>query len=147
LPFDWDVAPIPVPHRGDRSIARSGSVGFAVAAGTEHPREAFDLVRWLAGPEGQQILVRSGLQIPNQRAAAQAESYLQRGLRPAHAEVFVAAVEASRPGPQTETVGSFWYDVFSTFAEPVFRGQRSAAAVFPAIAPRIDQALRAEASP
>ncbi len=142
LPFDWDVAPIPVPREGAPSIARSGSVGFAIGKHTKHPREAFELVKWLAGPEGQAILVRSGLQLPNQRATASTDLYLQRDRRPAHAEVFVAAAETSRPAPQTETLGTFWFDVYSIFSEPVWRGEKPANEVFPVIKPRIDQALR-----
>ena len=142
LAFDWDVAPIPVPHKGAPSIARSGSVGFAIGKSTEHPHEAFEVVRWLAGPEGQAILVKSGLQLPNQRATANTDLYLQRDRRPAHAEVFVAAAETSRPAPQTETPSTFWFDVYSVFSEPVWRGERPAKDVFPEIKPRIDQALR-----
>src|SRR5262249_50019867 len=144
LPFEWDVAPIPVPEHGDRSVARSGSVGFAISAKTEHPREAFALVRFLAGPEGQAILVKSGLQVPNQRSAADSDLFLQRERRPAHAEVFVAAAETSRPAPQTETTSAFWLDVYNALADPVWRGEKKACDVFPAIAPKIDQALRAD---
>ncbi len=142
LPFDWDVAPIPVPRRGAPSIARSGSVGFAIGKKTRHPREAFELVSWLAGPEGQSILVKSGLQLPNQRATANTELYLQRDRRPAHAEVFVDAARTSRSAPQTETLSAFWFDVYTIFSEPVWRGEHRASEVFPNIKPRIDQALR-----
>lgn len=142
LPFDWDVAPIPVPRRGAASVSRSGSVGFAISAKTQHPQEAFAVVRWLAGPEGQAILVKSGLQLPNQKKQAATDLFLQRDRRPAHAEVFLAAAETSRPAPQTETLSPFWFDVYTIFSEPVWRGERKAAEVFPKIAPRIDQALR-----
>ena len=143
LAFDWDVAPIPVPVRGAPSIARSGSVGLAISAKTRHPKEAFAVVAYLAGPRGQQKLTTTGFQLPNQRSLATTNVFLQPGLRPAHAEVFVAAAERSRPGPITQTPNAFWYDVFATYADEVWRGEQRAAVLFPKVAPRIDQALDA----
>jgi multiple sugar transport system substrate-binding protein len=143
LPFDWDVAPIPVPVKGAQLVTRSGSVGFAVSAKSRHPKEAFTVVEYLAGPRGQAILTATGLQLPNQRDLATTDVFLQRSLRPAHAEVFVEAAEASRPGPATQTPNAFWADAFAAYAEEVWRGDRKAADLFPEIKPRIDQALRA----
>jgi multiple sugar transport system substrate-binding protein len=142
LDFDWDVAPLPVPERGVRSIGWSGSVGLAVSSRTKHPRDAFVLLEYLAGPEGQARLTATGLQLPNQRALARTRLFLQPGQRPRHASVFIDAAETSRPSPATLVPNAFWNDVFSSFAEEVWRGDRTAASLFPEIAPRIDQALR-----
>ena len=143
LAFDWDVAPIPVPVRGAASIARSGSVGLAISSRTRHPKEAFAVVEYLAGPRGQEKLTRTGFQLPNQRTLATTNVFLQPAERPAQAQVFVAAAEKSRPGPVTETPNGFWHDVFAAYADEVWRGERRAADLFPVIAPRIDQALDA----
>lgn len=143
LAFDWDVAPVPVPERDATSIARSGSVGLAVSTQTAHPKEAFAVVEYLAGPKGQSKLTTTGFQLPNQRELASTSVFLQPGQRPAHAEVFLAAAETSRPGPVTETPNAFWHDVFTTYAEEVWRGERTAASLFPEIAPRINQTLAA----
>jgi multiple sugar transport system substrate-binding protein len=142
LEFDWDVAPIPVPERGARSITWSGSVGLAVSAKTHHPTEAFSLVEYLAGPEGQARLTATGLQLPNQKELAATSLFLQPGKAPRHAEVFVQAAETSRPASATLVPNAFWNDVFSSFVEEVWRGDRTAASLFPEIKPRIDQALR-----
>jgi multiple sugar transport system substrate-binding protein len=142
LGFEWDVAPIPVPDDTKRAVVWSGSVGLAVSAKTRHPDEAFALVAWLAGPEGQARLTRTGLQLPNQRALATTDAFLQRGQRPAHAEVFVRAAETSRPSSITETPNAFWFDVLGVFLEDVWRGRKSAASLFPELAPRIDAAIR-----
>ena len=142
LGFDWDVAPIPMPDREGASVVWSGSVGFAVSAGTRHPNEAFALVAWLAGPEGQARLTKTGLQLPNQRALAMTDVFLQPDQRPAHARVFVQAAQNSRPSTVTETANAFWFDVLSIFLDEVWRGRRTAASLFPELAPRIDAALR-----
>jgi multiple sugar transport system substrate-binding protein len=142
LGFDWDVAPIPVHDRERPPIVWSGSVGFAVSASTPYPDEAFALVAWLAGPEGQTRLTRTGLQLPNQRALATTDVFLQPGERPLHARVFVNAAQRSRPSSVTETPNAFWFDVLSIFLDEVWRGRRTAASLFPELAPRVDAALR-----
>ena len=143
LAFDWDVAPIPVPVRGQPAITRSGSVGLAVSARSLHPKEAFTVAEYLAGPRGQAKLTKSGFQLPNQRALASTNVFLQRGQRPAHAEAFVMMAETSRPGAMTKTPNAFWHDVFDAYAVEVWRGERTAADLFPELAPRIDQTLEA----
>jgi multiple sugar transport system substrate-binding protein len=146
LSFDWDVALVPSPERGAPSIARSGSVGLGVSAKSAHPAEAFAVVEFLAGPRGQAKLTETGFQLPNQRALARTDTFLQPGRRPAHAEVFIAAAETSRPGPATLTPTAFWHDVFGTYVDAVWRGDRTAADLFPEIRPRIEQALRSSAT-
>jgi multiple sugar transport system substrate-binding protein len=142
LGFEWDVAPIPVPDREHPPIIWSGSVGFAISATTRHPDEAFTLVAWLAGPEAQARLTSTGLQLPNERSLATTDVFLQPGERPAHADVFVRAALTSRPSSVTETPNAFWFDVLSIFLDDVWRGQRTAASLFPELKPRVDAALR-----
>lgn len=143
LGFDWDVAPIPVPDRARPSVVWSGSVGLAVSAKTKHPDEAFALVAFLAGPDGQARLTQTGLQVPNQRALASTAVFLQPGLRPAHAGVFLTAAAHSRPSAITDTPNAFWFDVMTTFLDEVWRGERTAASLFPELAPRVEAPLRA----
>jgi multiple sugar transport system substrate-binding protein len=142
LDFDWDVAPVPMPDREREPVVWSGSVGFAVSSSTRYPDEAFALAAWLSGPEGQSRLAKTGLQLPNQRALAMTDVFLQPGQRPAHAAVFVRAAQHSRPHAVTVTPNGFWFDVLSIFLDEVWRGRRTAASLFPEIAPRIDAALR-----
>ncbi|WP_437978170.1 sugar ABC transporter substrate-binding protein [Sorangium sp. So ce295] len=140
--FDWDVAPVPVPKPGMTSVSWSGSVGLAVSAASRRIAEAFTLIEYLAGPEGQSELARSGLQVPNQRSVAATAAFLQPGQRPAHAEVFLRAAETSRPSPETEMPNAFWHEVFSSFIPQVWRGERRARELLPALAPLVEQTMR-----
>jgi multiple sugar transport system substrate-binding protein len=142
LDFDWNVAPIPVPEKGAPSITWSGSVGLAVSARSPRGSDAFALVAYLAGPEGQKRLTATGLQLPNQRALASTDLFLQHDQRPRNADVFVRAAEMSRPAAATLVPNAFWNDVFGSFAEKIWRGDRTAASLLPEIKPRIEQALR-----
>ena len=142
MAFDWDVAPIPVPRRGMPSISWSGSVGLAISASSPRPAEAFTLIEYLAGPAGQAELARTGLQVPNQRSVAATAAFLQPGQRPARPEVFLRAAESGRAGPETETPNAFWQDVFGNFITAVWRGDRAARQLLPALAPLVNQTLR-----
>lgn len=142
LNFDWDVAPLPVPKKGMKSITWSGSVGFGMSAKTAHPAEAFRLVEYMAGPEGQTAMTRSGLQVPNQRWLAKTAVYMQPGQKPAHAEVFLASAADSRPGPWTDTPNTFWHDVYWTFVGKIWRGDRQAKDILPELSPLVNQTLR-----
>lgn len=142
LDFEWDVAPIPVPREGMQPITWSGSVGFAISAKTDRPKQAFRLLEFLAGPEGQGLLTTTGLQVPNQKALAGDEVYLQSGQSPDHPEVFLSSLESSRPGPWTATPNVFWSDVFWNFYPRILRGQEKAADYLPELSPMINESLR-----
>lgn len=142
LNFDWDVAPLPVPKKGMKSVTWSGSVGFGMSAKTAHPTEAFRLVEYMAGPEGQTAMTKSGLQVPNQRWLAKTAVYMQPGQKPAHAEVFLDSAADSRPGPWTDTPNTFWHDVYWTFVGKIWRGERQAKDILPELSPLVNQTLR-----
>lgn len=142
MKFDWDVAPLPVPKRGQPSVGWSGSVGLAVYAQTKRPDAAFRFVEYMAGPEGQTLMTKTGFQVPNQRWLAKTAVYRQPGQRPAHPEVFLDAAQTSRPGPWTETPNIFWHDVMWNYLPKVFRGEKKASELMPQAAPVINQTLR-----
>lgn len=142
MSFDWDVAPIPVPRAGMKSIACSGSVGFGIYAKSRKADASYRFIEYLSGPEGQSVMTKTGFQVPNQRWLAKSDVYRQPGLRPAHPEVFLAAAETSKPWPASETPNNFWHDVMWNFLPKVFRGERKAADLLPEAAPLINQTLR-----
>lgn len=139
--FDWDVAPFPAPHKGETATTFSGSVGYGVFAKTAKPDASWRLIEYLAGPEGQTQMTRSGFQVPNQRSLAATDVYLQRAQKPAHAEVFLEAAAHSRPGPWTDTPNVFWHDVYWNFVGKVFRGDKRASELLPKLVPMVDNAL------
>ena len=138
LPFDWDVAPIPAPKPGDTPICWSGSVGFGIPSNSKKPELGFRLIAFLSGPEGQEILASTGLQIPNQQAVVRNDP----GQKPEHPEVFLEAARVGRAGPWAQTPNSFWHEVMWVKFGPMWRGEVSAAEHLPKIAPLINRVLR-----
>jgi multiple sugar transport system permease protein len=61
--FDWDIAAFPVGPTGVRACP-TGWSGYAMTQSTRHPKEAWELLKFLAGPEGLGRLARTGLAQP-----------------------------------------------------------------------------------
>lgn len=73
--FDWDIALFPAYKDGHRAFPSGGS-GYSIFAGTKHPREAWELVQYMAGPDVLKKIAAAGLAQPAIRALAQSEPWL-----------------------------------------------------------------------
>jgi multiple sugar transport system permease protein len=88
--FDWDVAMFPKGPTGIRAFGTGGS-GYGVARGTKHPELAWELVKYLAGPDGEAAMARTGLAQPAIRRLAESPVWLD-GQKPAHKRITTEAV-------------------------------------------------------
>lgn len=95
--FRWDVVPMPqkpgTPIRNQLS-----TVAWAMSASCEHKPEAYRLLKFLCGPEGQRLTAQSGLAIPPTRSVAESDDFLQPGQSPANAKLFIDLVEGGERG-------------------------------------------------
>ena len=113
----WDVAPLPVYKEYDKNdnydgeakvtvhgiqAGHSGSVGLAIAAGSDKKAAAWMFLRYVAGEAGQTSQAEAGFCIPNQIALANSDVFLQSDQDPKNSIVFVEAAEV-------ETPGDWWY--------------------------------------
>lgn len=89
---DWDIAPLPAGPRGTRAAAVA-SLGYAVTSQSKHPREAFQLVKFLTGPEGQRLLAQSALFVPARISVAKDMKVMNPTGRPKHMEYVIHAVD------------------------------------------------------
>lgn len=91
--FEWDIAP-PLRKSADTSpIGHSDGDPNAVSASTQHPDEAYALIKHLAGPVTQEILARNKLLTPAFRPAAESDFYLESP--PEHMHVFADVLAGS----------------------------------------------------
>lgn len=141
LPFDWDVAPVPVSPRTRRLSGWSGSVGLAIARTCPDKEAAWRLVEYLAGPRGQAAQSEQGFQIPNQRYLARTDVFLQPSERPRHAEVFIPAALAQRPGLATLAPNNEWLVEFHQRLSGMWKGEVSARDALQRMRPHVQQAL------
>ncbi len=73
--FEWDITMAPA-YKDGRLVVPSGGAGYCILSSTKHPREAWLLVKWMAGPEGAKELAASGLAQPAVRKLALSEPWI-----------------------------------------------------------------------
>ena len=127
---EWDVAPLyqyreynadgtlktvngtPVTGlQGTHSI----SYGYAVPANSKNQEAAWKFIRFMAGEEGQSIMMKSGTIVPNQKALARSEAYLTDGggYSPANKSVLVDMIEIGHVGDWSYVEDGEWVNVWA----------------------------------
>ena len=84
---------------------------------------------------------KTGFQIPNQIKLAYTDVFLQRDKRPQHAEVFIPAALAQRPGIHTLAPTNEWLNEFTQRATPIWEGRISAAEGLKQMQPYVQKGL------
>lgn len=94
--FDWDFAPMP---RGAAHANAVATVAWSISSQSEHPEEAWELVRSLVSPETQAGLARLGLAVPTLRSVAESPAFLDPDAKPSRDRVFLDEAEVARVVP------------------------------------------------
>jgi multiple sugar transport system substrate-binding protein len=133
--FDWDVAPHPVykTYNADGTVkahgiasGHSGSTSVAIASGSSVKNAAWKFIEYIAGPVGQSLQAEAGFAIPNQKAIANSEVFLQTDKKPKNSIVFVEAAEAQTPGDWWYLRNKEWIDEWANVLNgPVRNGEKS----------------------
>ena len=90
--FDWDFAPMP--HAVGKPPANGVlTVAWAMSARNEHPRESWQLIKYLCGPRGQELICEQGLAIPVLRSVARTRCFSDPDRKPESDHVFLDAAE------------------------------------------------------
>ncbi|MCC6166053.1 MAG: extracellular solute-binding protein [Caldilineaceae bacterium] len=143
--FDWDVEFIPGHPEG--RFTGMGTFGYAVSSGTKYPEEAWDFVKVLISPEGQETMLRTYRAAPLLKSLAESEIFDE--LQPPPSQFRRVFVEGQQFGilPRTYPVecGSLYTGQVNTAIraalESVIRGQATAADVFPGVDAEIQACL------
>lgn len=94
--FKWDVLPVP---RGVAQASQIFYTGWGMASVTKHPDEAYQLIRFLTGREGQVQQAHEGLAIPSLKSVAYSDAFLNPpGFPPHNAQLFLDAINHVRLG-------------------------------------------------
>ncbi len=92
LKFNWDVVMFPKGPGGRRGFATGGS-GYAIVSATKHPQEAWEVIKCLAGDEGQEKLADTGLAQPANRKIAKGVHFAQSSSFPLNKGMLNEAVK------------------------------------------------------
>ena len=96
--FEWDVAPFP---KDVEQASVLHSDGFCIAKGA-NADAAWAWIEFALGPDGQEVLARSGRSVPSLRAVAESPAFLESPDPPASSQVFLDALEHMHRLPTTE---------------------------------------------
>ena len=90
----WDIAPLP---KKKQHATLLGMENYAIAAGTKHPQQAWELFRFLLGPHAQEVMGKELEKQPSRQSVANGP-YLSRDVG-YNRRVFVEAMEYARQAP------------------------------------------------
>jgi len=137
LPFEWDIAPVPY-YRDMYTWV--DLVAYCVAKDSQNPEAAWNLVNFLTGPQGQELVAQAGHAIPTRMSVAHSPAFIEAlpelGI---HNSVHLLPITT---GPIT--VFDHWGEVWTAInrgLEPVWTGEKEAAEVLPEIQAEIDRIL------
>ncbi len=111
--IDWDIADVPAGPSGKGTMVTP--LAYGVTSQSAHPREAFELVKFLTGVEGQKILADSGLFVPCRKSIALSPEFLTSVEAPENRYALVSMLD-DRNGKKPWGVvppwsGTRWNDV------------------------------------
>lgn len=142
LDFDVTILPTGPSAAAKGMAARSaiGSTGLAIAADSRRKEQAWEFVKFAAGPVGQALIGQTGLFVPVLESAIDAP-----GFAAAHARITNLAVLTGGPAhSEGLPVSPDWQKVHALMDRaigPVLRGKRPAASLKAGLTPQIDEVL------
>jgi multiple sugar transport system substrate-binding protein len=122
--LNFDVMPLP---RAGGAATVASQKGLCIAAKSHHVAAAADLLTYLVSTKSANTLAATGYVQPTNLDAVNGDSFLQRGQRPLHAEVFEREMRHVQPLPRTRywpvvrraTVAPLVHLYYDTVIEPL----------------------------
>jgi ABC-type glycerol-3-phosphate transport system substrate-binding protein len=140
--LDFDVTPLPVGPRRQGQPARSniGSTGLAISASSQRKAQAWEFVKFAAGPVGQALTGESTLFVPVLRSALNSPGFAESHHRIGNLAVLTEGPAHSDGMPVTPA----WEKIVALMDRgfgPVLRGSRPATSLT-GLSPALDEVLR-----
>jgi len=139
--FDWDVVMFPKNGKGIRAFGSGGS-GYAILKSSKYKKEAWEVIKALTGPQGQEELAKRGLAQPSRIQVAEGVNWAQDPSPPANKGMLNQAVDHIVFSPFHPR----WREVQEKILLPkldlVFNGKKRAAEVMREVAPAIEEVLK-----
>jgi multiple sugar transport system substrate-binding protein len=139
--LDFDVTVLPTGPRGHRARSNIGTTGLAIAASSSRKQQAWEFLKFAAGPVGQALIGDSGLFVPVLHSALDSPGFAK-----AHNRIDNVAVLTGGPAnseglpisPEWEKVNALMDRNFG----PVLRGSRPATSLAGNLSHGVDEVLR-----
>ena len=137
LDFEWDIAPLPYYRHMYTWV---DLVAYCVAKDSKHPDEAWKLVRFLTGVEGQKMVAKAGHAIPARMSVAYSPAFLN-----ALPELGIHNAVHLIPYYKRITVFKHWNEIWTAInraLEPVWMGEKTAAEALKEAQKEIDEIMK-----
>jgi len=138
ISFDYDVAPLP---RAKKRATFIGGAAYAILSRSKHKKEAWELVKWMTGPEYQRGQAMDSQIIPSRRSVAESGAYLGQNKPPKHRGVFLDMIKYGRPTPPV-SVSQEMNEIIEAEVKLALLGKETAKAACEKVTPVVDQLLR-----
>ncbi len=135
--FEWDVAPVP---KGKERATFLGGSAFSVISGTKHPKEAWELVKFLVSPYVQERWAREKQIMPGRISVAESGAFLNLKEPPEHRKVFIDAAEYGRTLPSVYSQREM-NDIVSNYISMALLGKMSARQACETVTPLVNDLL------
>jgi multiple sugar transport system substrate-binding protein len=138
LNFHWDVAPMPSGPSGRATSVNSA--GFVVASASQHPDQAWELVKYATGSSGQTRLAELGFAVPVLQSIANSPTFLEQKTAPINEQVFLDALEYAHVKPAFRGYDE-WATAVGDGLLPVWTGEMSLDDAMADVIPAADDVL------
>lgn len=136
--FTYDVAPLP---KGKERATFFGGAAYAMLSRSQHKKEAWELVKWMTGPEYQRRAALDSQIIPSRRSVAESGAYLKQNNPPMHRRVFLEMIQYGRANPPVP-VSPEMNEIIGAELSLAILSKKSAKEACEKVTPVIDQLLR-----
>jgi multiple sugar transport system substrate-binding protein len=139
--LDFDVTVLPVGPNGHGAWSNVGTTGLAIAAASPRKEQAWEFVKFVTGPVGQDVIAESGLFVPVLKSAVTSAGFAKSHTRVDNLEVLTGGPSRSMHLPVTpawERIDALMDRNFG----PVLRGVQSATSFKTDLAADVDKVLR-----
>jgi multiple sugar transport system substrate-binding protein len=138
IAFNYDVAPLP---KGKDRVTFIGGGAYSILRRSEHRKEAWELLKWMTGPEYQRRAAIESQIIPSRRSVAESGAYLKQSKPPASRKVFLDMIQYGRANPAV-SVAPEMNEILGAEISLALLGKEPAKTACEKVTPKIDQLLR-----
>ncbi len=138
--FDWDVAMFPKGPKGKRAFGTGGS-GYCILRTSQHPQEAWEVVKCLSGGMGQKIMADEGLAQPANKKIAEGPYWAMNDKAPKNKKMLNEAMDYVRYFPFHENWRRINDSIIGPEFDLMFNGQLSPKEAVADIKPTADKLL------
>ncbi|WP_442790803.1 ABC transporter substrate-binding protein [Nocardia sp. NBC_01329] len=139
LDFDVTALPSGSARRGARS--NIGTTGLAISAASRHREQAWEFLKFAAGPVGQAVIAETGLFVPALRSAVRSTGFAEAHRDIGNLDILIDGPAHSAPLPVTDQ----WPRIdalMDRYMGPVLRGIAPATSLADRLAPEAEEVLR-----